>query len=191
MFLRSLGNLVTGYRSSWYNIVGRCLLRDLTLREDRFPAISGIVSEVTKQTAFTYRAWIWLEDIHRSLAWYIDRGFVRTESYIAPSWSWGSIKAPINRLTPQACIRHVKRENLNLPPLYEPPVAVKLITCNVVPRGKDPFGQLTYSSMVLRGLWLPFSKWRSKHPIRVGASFGNWFRQGEKPWTLIAILASR
>jgi hypothetical protein len=151
--------------------VGRYLLRDLTLREDRFPVISSIVSEVTNRTGSTYGAGICLEDIHRGLTWYIDGGSVRTESYIAPSWSWGSITASINRSAPQVRIRHVKRENLILPPSYGPLVAVKLITCNAIPRGKDPFGQITHSTMVLHGLWLQFSKWRSKHPIRVGALF--------------------
>jgi hypothetical protein len=153
--------------------VGRYLLRDLTLREDRFPVISIIVSEVTNQTGFTYGAGIWLEGIYRGLTWYVDGGSVRTESYIAPSWSWGSIKASIHRLAPQVCIRHVKRENLVLPPSYGPLVAVKLITCNAISRGKDPFGQITHSTMVLHGLWLQLSKWKSKRPIRVGASFRN------------------
>jgi len=138
--------------------VGRYLLRDLTLREDRFPVISSIVSEVTNRTEFTYGAGIWLEGIHRGLIWYIYGGSVRTESYIAPSWSWGSIKASINCLAPQVCIRHVERENLILPPPYGPLVAVRLITCNAVPQGKDPFGQITHSTMVLHGLWLQFSK---------------------------------
>jgi hypothetical protein len=49
MFLRSPGKLVTGYCSSWYNIVERYLLRDLILHEDRFPVIRALSARLRNE----------------------------------------------------------------------------------------------------------------------------------------------
>ncbi|PMD40654.1 HET-domain-containing protein, partial [Hyaloscypha variabilis F] len=95
-FLLSLGSLITGtYHPPWYNIVETYLQRDLTLVEDKFPAISGIAKAVEKRTGFEYRAGIWLDDFHCGLSWFIEGRSEREKTYIAPSWSWASIKTPI------------------------------------------------------------------------------------------------
>jgi hypothetical protein len=148
-------------------------LRALNRREDIFPALSGVVNEVTKRTGFTYRAGIWLEDFHRGLTWVIEGNSDRVGSYIAPSWSWPSIKTPINQ-TPTTKARYTE----TLDPALQAesvttdwPMPSKLIGCNITLQGKDPFGQITHTTIVLRGLWLQFSNWKGKRPIRIGTSF--------------------
>ncbi len=109
MFFCSPENIVT--QGSWHQILQTYFQRDLKLREDRFPAISGVVTEISKSTGFTYKAGIWLEDFHRGLTWSIDGNSEKQDSYIAPSWSWASIKMPLDS---QAKVDHFR-------PLEPPP----------------------------------------------------------------------
>lgn len=171
MFYRSSANLVTG--GKWYRIVEDYLLRALTRCEDIFPALSGVVNEVTKRMGFIYRAGIWLEDFHRGLAWAIKGNSDRVGSYIAPSWSWASIKTPVDR-TPDTEARHTETWDPDLQAEYFTthwPMPSKLIDCNITLQRKDPFGQITNATIVLRGLWLQFSNWEVKKPIRIGTLF--------------------
>lgn len=169
MFLQGPENPVTGNERSWYKIIQRYLHRNLTLREDKFPAISGIVSEITKRTGFAYLAGIWLEDIHIGLAWYLEGIGDKSGSYIAPSWSWASFKMPINY---PIYIAHFDNHSRGVDLDFGAPMPVELIASDITLRGKDAFGQITHATILLRGLWLQLSDWKAKYPIRIGTSFG-------------------
>jgi hypothetical protein len=163
LFLSSSTNNITG--GSWYRIVENYVSRELTVPEDKFPAMSGIARELSKQTGFSYRVGIWLEDFHRGLLWachgrddMADKTH-RCDSYVAPTWSWGSIK------TIQNLARHTIYR-------YEvdsiPDIKAQLLDCKITPRGNDPFGQITHATITLHGLWLPLLKWKSTNPILLG-----------------------
>lgn len=84
---------------SWLDMVetySRCIL---TNNMDKLPALSGIVQAAAKKTKDKYLAGIWLEELHKGLAWFCDPdqrkvGRAATE-YRAPSWSWASIDEPV------------------------------------------------------------------------------------------------
>lgn len=72
----------------WYHIVNVYAKRSLTFEEDRLPALSGIAREIQKLTEFTYKAGIWLEDIHLGLLWSSNGTGTRRVGTNAPSWTW-------------------------------------------------------------------------------------------------------
>jgi hypothetical protein len=172
LFLRGLTNNVTG--GSWYKIVESYMPRELTRPEDMFAAISGIAREISRQTGFTYRAGIWLEDFHRGLLWAFHWQADRSDSYVAPTWSWGSIKT-IASLASHTIYRYKADEDV-------PDIRAKLLNCDITPRKDDPFGQITHATITLRGLWLPLSEWRSRDPILMGMSW-LWPRP-KHPWSI-------
>ncbi len=89
-FLQSPDNLVT--RGAWYRIVTNYMRRNLTFVDDKFPAVAGLARKVGEQTKYTYKAGIWLEDIHAGLLWHCSKPGKRVTRYVAPSWSWASME---------------------------------------------------------------------------------------------------
>jgi len=173
-FLGSIGSLITqGYHPTWYNIVETYMKRELTFVDDKFPAISGIAKAVAKRVGFEYIAGIWLEDIHFGLSWFIEGKSERERTYVAPSWSWASIKTPIDGTIQGTRACHARNDHGGHYPVNDGqfPMALELIDHEIVSRGKDPFGQITHAIIVLRGLLLEFSKWRARGSIHIGASF--------------------
>jgi hypothetical protein len=72
----------------WYTLINDYSRRDLTLRKDVFPAISGLAREHERQTRLSYITGIWKENIHQGLLWVTaDTAIRATEAYHAPSWS--------------------------------------------------------------------------------------------------------
>ncbi|KAF4635479.1 hypothetical protein G7Y89_g2620 [Cudoniella acicularis] len=70
----------------WYHQVNDYMTRGLTVKKDRFPAISAMAREFSKRTGYHYAAGIWVEDFARGLVW---KG-TRSNAYLefSPSWSW-------------------------------------------------------------------------------------------------------
>jgi len=77
----------------WYTLVEEYALRSLTFDHDKLPALSGLASRY--QAAFPdsqYIAGLWTKQFPRALLWYSQRREGRrSNSYIAPTWSWASL----------------------------------------------------------------------------------------------------
>ena len=74
----------------YYLLVCEYMSRNISHETDRLVAWSAIAREVAQRTSWTYIAGLWVEDIYRALLWSYEgygRGF---DSYVAPTWSWGS-----------------------------------------------------------------------------------------------------
>lgn len=101
--------------------------------------------------------------------------------YMAPSWSWASIKTPIKDKVPSTAAQHKGDTFKGDPPfeIAEAPMAAELIDCSVKISGKDPYGQITHATITLRGFWLQFSNWKAKSPIHVANS---WEPLSLLPW---------
>lgn len=86
--------------NAWYAILRVYCESNLTDPGDVLHAISGVVQEIREGTGDTYCDGIWLNDLRRSLLWYIDDMPWGKEvsdrrhalSPYAPSWSWASRK---------------------------------------------------------------------------------------------------
>jgi hypothetical protein len=74
----------------WEAIVEDYSSRELTVPEDRLPAIAGIASELRKIWEGVYLAGLWKSCLVKYLAWERVRRFSETNN-LAPTWSWASI----------------------------------------------------------------------------------------------------
>jgi hypothetical protein len=95
----------SGYQdpiTKWYKLLNNYSCRSITFDADRLLAVLGLAKEVSNTSknglgqTLRYYAGIWESDFHRGLIWRSPSPnsfrFVSDESYIAPSWSWASIK---------------------------------------------------------------------------------------------------
>ncbi|QPC77970.1 hypothetical protein HYE68_008722 [Fusarium pseudograminearum] len=83
------------YLRHWYHVIINYSKRDLTYQTDKSNAIAGLVEMFKKQTAYTYLAGLWQEDLAVGLLWEATtKGVIRDDQHV-PSWSWLSVKGPI------------------------------------------------------------------------------------------------
>jgi hypothetical protein len=126
--------------SFWASFTEFYSKHEVTYVTDIFPAISGIVLRIQKLTGDEYYAGLWKQHFLEGLLWHIEEhlnthkelegypGVAKTHrEWIAPSWSWASVREPIGysffRPTAKYCAR--------------------LEECSVTHSSLDPFGALT------------------------------------------------
>ncbi|OAA54558.1 Ankyrin repeat-containing domain protein [Niveomyces insectorum RCEF 264] len=121
----------------WYAMVERYNRRALTFEKDKLPAISGIAREVGAITKQTYKAGLWLEDIHMGLRWSTNGTGRRHAAFTAPSWSWASLSHD----NEDFYHRYFGQwERLS-----------QIITVDVETVGTDPYGEVTKASLEICG----------------------------------------
>jgi hypothetical protein len=135
----------------WYDILEDYAFRALSVSSDKLPAISGLAHEFSGQVRSTYKAGIWLEDIHRGIFWsYSERG-IKLDSYRAPSWSWAAMD----------CFRTGKSDSPKK--LYDwfityhsenSIIKAKVLDCEVILKDNDPYGAVIGGELTLRTFWI-------------------------------------
>ncbi|KAJ4264506.1 hypothetical protein NW762_005707 [Fusarium torreyae] len=113
--LRDFKPFDTWRKSRWWrHFVENYSRQALTVSTDRFPAISGIIHACRPPPGEVYLAGIWSRELPSSLLWYVQEQSEESEQeqttytdekhkqesaivssqydYIAPSWSWASVK---------------------------------------------------------------------------------------------------
>jgi hypothetical protein len=94
-----------GLAMTWMTMVRQYSILDLTLFEDRLPALSGIVKELHSIWEDQYIAGFWKSSILQQLGWYRTRSptglmpfsHIDTSKRIGlPSWSWKSAPFPVS-----------------------------------------------------------------------------------------------
>lgn len=80
------------FRKTWYGVIAAYSGASLTVESDRIPALTGIIDRYKAITSDTFLAGLWRSTIHMDLAWWAVRPGKRHDSYVAPSWSWLSVK---------------------------------------------------------------------------------------------------
>jgi hypothetical protein len=156
----------------WYDIINEYGTRNLTVPEDRLPAISGVAREISLLAQGTYCAGLWKEDLHRGLLWSFNgAGFAHMSKYLAPSWSWASVafersqfkrgrfsssrdragywKCEPYRIAHLASLQKRHHE-------YD----VEVLDCVIVPARDDEYGLVSSGSLTLRGLCIQALKYR-------------------------------
>ncbi|KAF2480879.1 heterokaryon incompatibility protein-domain-containing protein [Neohortaea acidophila] len=126
---------------------------DLTFASDRLPAISGFAKSL--QLRGRYLAGLWQESLLADLCWYVGPELVvddprltkqntiregerqlatkpRSQTYIAPSWSWASVEEPITFLPVSTWT--------------EPTPYITLLEAGIVPESDNPMGAVTPAS---------------------------------------------
>lgn len=98
-------DLLQLFGSTWYGAISDYTRRKLTKDTDRLVAISAVAREMARLAEFSqqqyYFAGLWITELIFQLAWtsgYTNtqpRKHVGSKGYVAPSWSWASIEAPV------------------------------------------------------------------------------------------------
>ncbi|KAK2600136.1 hypothetical protein QQS21_005151 [Conoideocrella luteorostrata] len=150
---------ITKQRISWFELVHRYSSRSLTNQGDILPAVSGIARSIAAQTSDEYFAGLWKSYFAHCLLWasdwHVGRGFTqhsRPPRYLAPSWSWASVKGPIHYLSWVNGYWHSFNQNTD--PTYEP----KVIDISLQ-ASSDAYGILTGGHLKVEGkIAVAFSK---------------------------------
>lgn len=126
-----------GYQNRhWEHLVGAYTLLNITKDEDRLPAFSGIAS--TLFDAQDYMAGIRKNHAARDLLWGSRPHARRSQSYLAPTWSWASLIGGIY-FPPSA---------------KESRILIDIIDIFAVPSTVDPFGKVKEAEIRIRGYCL-------------------------------------
>lgn len=161
----------------WHRLVHDYTIRELTYGKDLFPAISGLAREMSIARAArdadegvvrgtVYFAGLWKDSLVRDLCWKVGFENVNTDDkdevkrikawtdraleWRAPTWSWGSVNAPVKFLGQEYDIKD----------FFKPLCEVLDVSCTAA--GSDEVGELMAGKLVLRGLLLPARVTRSR-----------------------------
>lgn len=86
----------------WYKLVQIYSAKKLTRSDDRLPAIAGLATRFHEMCESNYLAGIWADDALRGLLWNTGDqipptdGVFEASIWHTPSWSWASIRRPVN-----------------------------------------------------------------------------------------------
>jgi hypothetical protein len=130
---------------AWHSIVEQYSKRDLTVANDKLPAISGIASKIKEATSSTYFAGVWKQNLASDLLWSTcltampDAHYFAPDVYRAPSFSWASLNTPVSYYTPDDEEREI----------FKP--TITLVSSSISVAGLNPLGAVTGASIKLRG----------------------------------------
>ena len=90
----------SAHHALWYKILEDFTRRELTVRSDRLPALSGLARVFEARIGAKYVAGLWSNALIEGLAWtpfgrQHHRLFSEPRPLFAPSWSWASYYAPL------------------------------------------------------------------------------------------------
>jgi hypothetical protein len=125
-------------REEWYEIVKGYTRASLTFSKDKLPALQGVAKRVKSKRQCAYYAGLWEDELCMDLAWFLGTPTTSKITYRAPSWSWAST---------EGCVHYNTQ-------LYMKAEA-SVVHVETVPAGKDPLGEVTAGTLVIRGLCLP------------------------------------
>ncbi|KAK3386429.1 heterokaryon incompatibility protein-domain-containing protein [Podospora didyma] len=151
---------------SWNTLVMDYTLRSLTNETDKLVALSGMAKKFSSYDSSAYYAGIWHSSLPSGLCWYVYQHYrvqsLLPQSYIAPSFSWASVKGNVDFMPAAAGPGSVS--------------ACAIINSAIVSLATaDPFGAVLSGSITLAGVLMAGemcydSSWAG---IRVNRKSGN------------------
>jgi hypothetical protein len=142
---------ITKQRLAWFELVERYTARSLTKQSDILPAFSGLARSIASKTSDRYVAGLWESYFAHCLLWASDVGdtgelkHTRPTDYLAPTWSWASIRGPVKYLS--WINGYWYTFNASPAPAYLP----ILEEISLSPSGPDPYGMLKGGYMKVQG----------------------------------------
>ena len=130
---------------AWHRVVEQYTRRNLTVSNDKFPAISGIAEKIHKSASLTYIAGLWEENLAFDLLWSTntvglpDAHYFSLDAYRAPTFSWASLDTP------------VAFSSLDPDDRQSATTSITLISSNVSINGLNPLGALRDASISIQG----------------------------------------
>ena len=88
-------------REAWAALVDYYSECQLTYQSDKTMALAGLAGEMRRASGDVYLAGLWKKDLAKQLCWATDFDVrkkierLRTPMYLAPTWSWVSVDAPV------------------------------------------------------------------------------------------------
>jgi hypothetical protein len=133
----------------WYMTASSYCKRSITYSKDVFPAISGVIKQYRENGLQNYKAGLCVDDMHCGLLWTTTgrEGGRRRTPYVAPSWSWASVKSePLSHI--YATYDSELVSQISLRPLE---CVAEVDSVSVTPLAEDSFGQITAGELVITG----------------------------------------
>jgi hypothetical protein len=126
----------------WWDTVRKYSTRNLTVKQDKLPAVSGVAKIVQRVTGSAYVAGLWAGTLVTDLAWVRNRLQDREThwapaDYIAPTFSWASVEG------------HISSYPHALGGQFDSECEVEGVDVSVP--GENPFGRVTGGQITLRG----------------------------------------
>lgn len=153
----------------WYQLITTYASLNITKDEDRLPAFSGIASTIVN--AQDYMAGIRKNHTVEDLLWVTvsSTNPRRSQSYLAPTWSWASL---IGGIAYGTTARPYSYDNSLVLPNYR--TWIDLIDIFTVKSTVDPFGKVKEAELRVRGYSLDarLSK-RDRRAEFIGATWGS------------------
>lgn len=117
----------------WYQLIEKYSACQITKMTDRLPAVSGLAAEIASITHDRYYAGIWKNEVIRGLSWQVVKSSSRVQmsGYLAPSWSWSSLKGGVRFVVHSSAA-------------FEICAVVRSV--GVTPKGLNPFGEVVDGS---------------------------------------------
>jgi hypothetical protein len=140
-------------KRKWYALLADYAERVLSVDSDKLTALSGLAR--VYQATFPdsrYVAGMWSSDLPAALLWYDRQGQGRRhEAYVAPTWSWASLKNTdsINELDAAMEVQTGSFADDTMAELeYGSPFALHVYT---ITKWDDPYGAITEGLLILSG----------------------------------------
>jgi len=130
---------------AWHRIVEQYSTRDLTVSDDKLPAISGIAAKIQAATESMYIAGLWQDNLASDLLWSTsavqapDAQYFALDKYRAPTFSWASLNTAIT----YPCFD--EEESQLLVP------SIKLVSSSIKVAGLNPYGAVSEGSITVLG----------------------------------------
>jgi hypothetical protein len=151
----------------WSRIIQQYSSRSLTLESDRFPSISGLAKEFENRGLEKYIAGRWTKHLALWLIWAPgdEQGGQRTETYIAPSWSWASMAAGNAVYYNAFVLTFIDRD-------FRGHVTTVEVACE--PARPDPTGVIRSAHLVVRERSVMAELWVAATWTRCRVQRGEW-----------------
>ncbi|KAJ4294411.1 hypothetical protein N0V90_008101 [Kalmusia sp. IMI 367209] len=134
---------------AWHRVVEQYSRRNLTIRNDKLPAISGIASKIQEATKSSYITGLWEDNLAFDLLWSTsttsmpDAHYFSLDTFRAPTFSWASLDTPVAYPSPDEDERQVVVPSITL------------VSSSVSIAGLNPLGALSAASILVLGPTLP------------------------------------
>jgi hypothetical protein len=142
----------------WYRLIEGYSKCNLSKEDDKLIALSGLAQRVQRQTGWKYLAGLWRESLCFDLFWYLRDGTKnRGSSYVAPTWSWASVRGDVFRY----------------PSASDSQPLIKVISAETKthPLDSTGTGQVFGGELVINGTLRAATDFTFHHPSRANAKY--------------------
>lgn len=120
----------------WRQLVTTYSRLKLTYETDKLQALSGLARHMNKWIKDVYIAGLWKSSLPIDMLWETAAPQARPSKWLAPSWSWASVKSPVHYIS-----------GIENP--RQPETHLQILETNQVAAGADDMGQLSSASVLV------------------------------------------